>query len=95
MNSYKHRNKNTTLSIVEKWTSKILEEYSAEDLLEILIEQTDKSDKQDLFNKMGEVLQMEANVKIFKPETMDDQIKFEAFILDVKPYLHQRLNFLF
>jgi len=95
MNSYKHRNKNVTLAIIEKWTSKILEEYSAEDLLEILIEQTDKSDKQDLFNKMGEILQMDANVKMFKPETMEEEMKFEAFILDIKPYLHQRLDFLF
>jgi len=95
MNSYKHRNKNVTLSLVEKWTSKILEEYSPEDLLEILIEQTDKSDKQCLFNKMGEVLQMEANVKMFKPETMEEEMKFEAFILEIKPYLHQRLDFLF
>jgi hypothetical protein len=95
MNSYKHRNKNTTLAIVEKWTSKILDEYSAEDLLEILIEQTDKSDKKGLFDKMGEVLQMEANVKMFKPETMEEEMKFEAFILEIKPYLHQRLDFLF
>jgi hypothetical protein len=95
MNYNKHTRKNVTPALVEKWTSQILEDYSPEDLLEILIEQTDKSDKKGLFDKMGEVLQMEANVKMFKPETMEEEMKFEAFILEIKPYLHQRLDFLF
>jgi hypothetical protein len=91
----KHRYKNIPLAMVEKWTSQILEHYEAEDLLDILIEQTDKQKKSWLYDKMKEVLQMDANVKMFTPQTMEEQIKYEAFILDVKPYYNDRQDFLF
>ena len=71
------------------------EDYDSEELLEILIEQTDKNQKRWLFDKMGEILQMEANVKMFKPQTIDEEIKFEAFILDIKPLLNERQDYLF
>ena len=95
MNSYKHRNKNVPPSIVEKWTKQLLEDYEAEDLLELLIEQTDKNKKVWLFDAMKESLQKEANVKMFQPKTMEEEIKFEAFILDIKPLLNDRQDYLF
>jgi hypothetical protein len=95
MNSYKHRSKNVPPSIVEKWTKQLLEDYEAEDLLEFLIEQTDKNKKVWLFDAMKESLQMEANVKMFQPKTMEEEIKFEAFILDIKPLLNDRQDYLF
>jgi hypothetical protein len=95
MNSYKHRNKNITPALVEKWTKQLLEDYEAEDLLEFLIEQTYKDKKVWLFDAMKESLQMEANVKMFQPKTMEEEIKFEAFILDIKPYYNERQDFLF
>jgi hypothetical protein len=95
MNSYKHRHKNITPALVEKWTKQLLEDYEAEDLLDFLIEQTDKDKKVWLFDAMKESLQMEANVKMFQPKTMEEEIKFEAFILDIKPYYNERQDFLF
>jgi hypothetical protein len=95
MNSYKHRHKNVPPALVEKWTKQLLEDYEAEDLLEFLIEQTDKEKKSWLFDAMKEALQMEANVKMFQPKTMEEEIKFEAFILDIKPYYNERQDFLF
>jgi hypothetical protein len=95
MNSYKHRNKNIPQALVEKWTKQLLEHYEPEDLLEFLIEQTDKNQKSCLFDAMKESLQMEANVKMFTPETMEEQMKYEAFILDIKPYYNDRQDFLF
>ena len=95
MNSYKHRHKNVSPALVEKWTKQLLQDYEAEDLLEFLIEQTDKNQKSCLFDAMKEYLQMEANVKIFQPKTIDEEIKYEAFILDVKPLLNDRQDYLF
>jgi|688.fasta_scaffold901508_2 hypothetical protein len=95
MNSYKHRNKNIPQTLVEKWTKQLLEHYEPEDLLEFLIEQTDKNQKSFLFHAMKESLQMEANVKMFEPKTMEEQMKYEAFILEVKPYYNDRQDFLF
>lgn len=95
MNSYKHRTKNVPPALVEKWTKQLLEDYEAEDLLEFLIEQTDKNKKCWLFDAMKESLQMEANVKMFEPKTMEEQMKYEAFILEVKPYYNDRQDFLF
>lgn len=95
MNSYKHRNKNIPQALVEKWTKQLLEDYEAEDLLEFLIEQTDKQKKVWLFDAMKEALQMEANVKMFQPKTMEEEMKYEAFILDIKPYYNERQDFLF
>ena len=95
MNSYKHRNKNIPQALVEKWTKQLLEHYEPEDLLEFLIEQTDKNQKSFLFDAMKESLQMEANVKMFEPKTMEEQMKYEAFILELKPYYNDRQDFLF
>jgi hypothetical protein len=95
MNSYKHRNKNVPPALVEKWIQQLLEDYEPEDLLEFLIEQTDKNQKSFLFDAMKEALQMEANVKLFQPKTMEEEIKFEAFILEIKPYYNERQDFLF
>ena len=95
MKYYKRKLKNIPPSILEKWTKQILEDYDSEELLEILIEQTDKNQKCWLFDKMAEILQMEANVKMFKPKTIDEEIKFEAFILDIKPLLNERQDYLF
>jgi hypothetical protein len=95
MNSYKHRNKNVPTSLVEKWTKQLLEDYEAEDLLEFLIEQTDKNKKVWLFDAMKESLQMEANVKMFQPKTMEEEMKYEAFILDIKPLYNDRQDYLF
>lgn len=81
--------------MVEKWTKQLLQDYEAEDLLEFLIEQTDKDKKVWLFDAMKQSLQMEANVKMFQPKTMEEEIKFEAFILDIKPYYNERQDFLF
>lgn len=95
MNSYKHRHKNITPALVEKWTKQLLQDYEAEDLLWFLIEQTDKDKKVWLFDAMKESLQMEANVKMFQPKTMEEEMKYEAFILEVKPYYNERQDFLF
>lgn len=95
MNSYKHRHKNVTQALVEKWTKQLLQDYEAEDLLEFLIEQTDKDKKVWLFDAMKEALQMEANVKMFQPKTMEEEMKYEAFILDVKPLYNDRQDYLF
>jgi hypothetical protein len=95
MNYIKHTRKNVPPSILEKWIKQILEDYEAEDLLEFLIEQTDKNKKCWLFDAMKESLQMEANVKMFEPKTMEEQMKYEAFILEVKPYYNDRQDFLF
>jgi hypothetical protein len=95
MNSYKHRNKNIPPALVEKWTKQLLQDYEAEDLLEFLLEQTDKDKKVWLFDKMKECLQMEANVKMFEPKTMEEEMKYEAFILDVKPYYNERQDYMF
>jgi hypothetical protein len=95
MNSYKHRHKNVSPALVEKWTKQLLEDYEAEDLLEFLIEQTDKEKKVWLFDYMKEALQMEANVKMFQPKTMEEEMKYEAFILEVKPLYNDRQDYLF
>jgi hypothetical protein len=95
MNSYKHRHKNISPALVEKWTKQLLQDYEAEDLLEFLIEQTYKDKKVWLFDAMKESLQMEANVKMFQPKTMEEEMKYEAFILDVKPLLNDRQDYLF
>lgn len=95
MNSYKHRHKNISPALVEKWTKQLLQDYEAEDLLEFLIEQTDKDKKIWLFDAMKESLQMEANVKMFQPKTMEEEMKYEAFILDVKPLYNDRNDYLF
>jgi hypothetical protein len=95
MNSYKHRHKNVPPALVEKWTKQLLEHYEAEDLLEFLIEQTDKQKKSWLFDAMKEALQMEANVKMFQPKTMEEEMKYEAFILEVKPLYNDRQDYLF
>lgn len=95
MNYNRHTRKNVPPAILEKWIKQILEDYEAEDLLEFLIEQTDKNKKCWLFDAMKESLQMEANVKMFEPKTMEEQMKYEAFILDVKPYYNDRQDFLF
>jgi hypothetical protein len=95
MNYIKHTRKNVPPSILEKCIKQILEDYEAEDLLEFLIEQTDKNKKCWLFDAMKESLQMEANVKMFEPKTMEEQMKYEAFILEVKPYYNDRQDFLF
>jgi hypothetical protein len=95
MNSYKHRHKNISPALVEKWTKQLLEDYEAEDLLEFLIEQTDKEKKSWLFDAMKEALQMEANVKMFQPKTMEEEMKYEAFILEVKPLYNDRQDYLF
>lgn len=95
MNYTKHKYKNVTPALVEKWTSQLLNDYEAEELLEFLIEQTDKDKKVWLFDKMKELLQMEANVKMFTPTTIEQEMKYEAFILDVKPYYNDRQDYLF
>lgn len=95
MNYNKHKRKNIPPAMVEKWTKQLLEHYEPDDLLEFLIEQTDKNQKVFLFDAMKESLQMEANVKMFEPKTMEDQMKYEAFILEVKPYYNDRQDFLF
>lgn len=95
MNSYKHKHKNISPALVEKWTKQLLQDYEAEDLLEFLIEQTDKDKKVWLFDAMKEALQMEANVKMFQPKTMEEEMKYEAFILDVKPLYNDRQDYLF
>ena len=95
MNSYKHRNKNIPQALVEKWTKQLLEHYEPEDLLEFLIEQTDKNQKSCLFDSMKESLQMDANVKMFQPKTIEEEMKYEAFILDVKPLYNDRQDYLF
>jgi hypothetical protein len=95
MNSYKHKNKNIPPVLVEKWTKQLLNDYQAEDLLEFLVEQTDNNLKVWLFDKMKEYLQMEANVKMFQPKTMEEEMKYEAFILDIKPYYNERQEYLF
>lgn len=95
MNSYKHRHKNISPALVEKWTKQLLKDYEAQDLLEFLIEQTDKNKKVWLFDAMKESLQMEANVKMFQPKTMEEEMKYEAFILDVKPLYNDRQDYLF
>lgn len=95
MNSYKHRHKNISPALVEKWIKQLLQDYEAEDLLEFLIEQTDKDKKVWLFDAMKESLQMEANVKMFQPKTMEEEMKYEAFILDVKPLYNDRNDYLF
>lgn len=96
MNYNKHTRKNVPPAILEKWIKQILEDYDSDDLLEFLLEQTEsKTQKSYLFDKMKELLQMEANVKMFKPETIEEEMKFEAFILDIKPYYNERQDFLF
>ena len=96
MNYNKHTRKNVPPAILEKWIKQILEDYDADDLLEFLVEQTEsKTQKSYLFDKMKEFLQMEANVKMFTPATMEEQMKYEAFILDIKPYYNERQDFLF
>lgn len=95
MNYTKHKYKNVTPALVEKWVSQLLEDYEAEELLEFLFEQTDKNKKSWLFDKMAELLQMEANVKMVKLKTMEEEAKYEAFILDIKPYYNERQDFLF
>ena len=96
MNYYKYKNKNITPALVEKWIKKILEDYDSDDLLEFLVEQTEtKTQKAYLFDKMKEFLQMEANVKMFQPKTMEEEMKYEAFILDVKPLYNDRQDYLF
>jgi hypothetical protein len=95
MNYYQHRHKNIPPAIIEKWTSQILQDYEAEDLIEFLLEQTAKDKKRWLFDKMAELLQMEANVNTFKAETLEEQSKYEAFILQIKPYYNDRQDFLF
>ena len=95
MNYYKKKLKNIQPAILEKWTKQILEDYDPEELLEILIKQTDKDKKVWLFDAMKEALQMEANVKMFQPKTMEEEMKYEAFILEVKPYYNERQDFLF
>lgn len=95
MNYTKHKYKNVPPALVEKWTSQLLKDYEAEELLEFLLDQTDKDKKVWLFDKMKELLQMEANVKMFIPTTMDEEIKYEAFILDIKPYYNERQDYLF
>jgi hypothetical protein len=44
---------------------------------------------------MKEALQMEANVKMFQPKTMEEEMKYEAFILEVKPLYNDRQDYLF
>lgn len=95
MNYTKHNRKNVTPALIEKWTKQLLEDYEAEELLEFLLEQTDKNKKVWLFDAMKESLQMEANVKMFEPKTMEEQMKYEAFILDIKPYYNERQDYLF
>ena len=95
MNYTKHKYKNVIPALVEKWTSQLLKDYEAEELLEFLVEQTDKDKKVWLFDKMKELLQMEANVKMFQPKTMEEEMKYEAFILDVKPLYNDRNDYLF
>lgn len=96
MNYNKHTRKNVPAAILEKWIKQILEDYDADDLLEFLVEQTEsKTQKGYLFDKMKELLQMEANVKMFTPTTMEEEMKYEAFILDVKPLYNDRQEYLF
>lgn len=96
MNYNKHTRKNVPPAILEKWIKQILEDYDSDDLLEFLVEQTEsKTQKGYLFDKMKELLQMEANVKMFQPKTMEEEMKYEAFILDVKPLYNDRQDYLF
>jgi len=92
MNYYKYKNKNITPALVEKWIESLLKDYDSDELLQMLFELTANKQRSLLIEEMESQLKyLDYNVLKFK--TLDEKIKYEAFLEDIMPYYNERSLF--
>lgn len=92
MKYYKYKNKNVTPAIVEKWIESLLNDYDADELLQMLVELTQNKQRQLLIEEMQSQLKY-LDYSVLKCETLVEKMKYEAFLDDIKPYYNERSLF--
>jgi len=92
MKYYKYKNKNVTPALLEKWIISILKDYDADELLQMLIELTSNNQRQLLVEEMESQLKY-LDYSILKCQTLDERIKYEEFLDNLKPYYNERSMF--
>ena len=92
MNYYKYKNKNITPSIVEKWIESLLKDYDSDELLQMLFELTSNKQRSLLIEEMQSQLKY-LDYSVLKFNTLNEKIKYEAFLDDIKPYYNERSLF--
>jgi len=92
MKYYKYKNKNVTPALLEKWIISILKDYDADELLQMLVELTANKQRQLLVEEMESQLKY-LDYSILKCQTLDERIKYEEFLDNLKPYYNERSMF--
>lgn len=92
MNYYKYKNKNITPALVEKWIESLLKDYDSDELLQMLFELTSNKQRSLLIEEMQSQLKY-LDYSVLKFNTLNEKIKYEAFLDDIKPYYNERSLF--
>lgn len=92
MNYTKYKYKNVTPALVEKWIESLLKDYDSDELLQILFELTSNKQRSLLIDEMQSQLKY-LDYKVIKCKTLDENIKFEEFMDNLKPYYNERSLF--
>lgn len=92
MKYYKYKNKNVPPALLEKWIFSILKDYDADELLQMLVELTGNKQRQLLVEEMESQLKY-LDYSVLKCQTLDERIKYEEFLDNLKPYYSERRMF--
>jgi hypothetical protein len=92
MNYYKYKNKNITPALVEKWIESLLKDYDADELLQMLFELTANKQRSLLIEEMQSQLKY-LDYSVLKFKTLNEQMKYESFLDDTKPFYNERSLF--
>lgn len=92
MNYYKYKNKNITPALVEKWIESLLKDYDADELLQMLFELTANKQRSLLIEEMQSQLKY-LDYSVLKFKTLNEQMKYESFLDDIKPFYNERSLF--
>jgi hypothetical protein len=92
MNYYKYKNKNITPALVEKWIESLLKDYDSDELLQMLFELTANKQRSLLIEEMESQLKY-LDYNVLKCKTLDEKIKYEEFLDEIKPYYNERSLF--
>ena len=92
MNYQKYKYKNITPALVEKWIDSLLKDYDSDELLQMLFELTSNKQRSLLIEEMQSQLKY-LDYSVLKFNTLNEKIKYEAFLDDIKPYYNERSLF--
>jgi hypothetical protein len=75
--------------LLEKWLNKILEQRDASDLLRLLLENCTDTQRAYLLDEFKDNLRAEGFC-VLKCQTLNEQLKFEDFIQDFRPFYNEQ-----